>query len=226
MGVIPAIYGDNWWFNPEFKDSFEIYELDSFYPKSELAKNVTDAVDMNNYIGSVLSHGEEILGKEVKSIVEFGSCAGGFTRKLMELGIDVACVEGTSGGYELALENNIPADRVHIKDLRRRINLNKKFDVALCTEVAEHIETPFSSMLVETLTSHSDVIFFSSEGPGGNPNHYHHCNEQPDKFWINLFDFYGFEYIHAEPEEISLLRGRNLFLYKNKNLKKAPNDPK
>ena len=40
-----------------------------------------------------------------------------------------------------------------------------KFDLAMNTEVAEHVELSFHSQLVRTLTSHADLIWFSYAPP-------------------------------------------------------------
>ena len=49
------------------------------------------------------------------------------------------------------------------------------------------------------------------------PSSYHHPNEQPDIFWINLFDFFNYGYVKLSDEIYSEtnLRGRYVFYNKN-----------
>lgn len=208
----------NWWFNPMFENSFEIFDLNSFYPKN-FTGGGGGGKDISNYIYNFMSYGKKILKRNIQSVVEFGSCGGWFTKQMIDMNLDVVGIEGARGAYEIMLEKGIPKERAIHHDIRVPIELGRKFDIALCTEVAEHIEPPFSSQLIQTLTKHSDIIYFSSELPGTNTNSYHHPNEQPDKFWINLFDFYNFNSIRVSDEEREILLGRNLFVFVNKDLK-------
>lgn len=70
-------------------------------------------------------------------------------------------------------------------DLRKQIQLEKRYDIALSLEVAEHIESEYSSMFISNLCGHSDIILFSAALPkqGGT----NHVNEQPCSYWMNLF---------------------------------------
>lgn len=54
---------------------------------------------------------------------------------------------------------------------------------------------------VSTLTKHADLIWFSyappwkaesAAGNEGNLPHVHHSAELPLRYWLNLFEFYGF----------------------------------
>jgi hypothetical protein len=67
--------------------------------------------------------------------------------------------------------------------------------------------------LVQTLVSHSDVVWFSFEPPGTNEAHYHHSNEQPAKFWLNLFRFHDYRAIELPNEltQLLALRGTHVF---------------
>ncbi len=210
--------GSIWWFDPNFKDSFEIFDLDSFYPKDILKDIAPTQEAIDDYIYSVINNSKKYINRDITSVVDFGCRGGHYIKRFLELGIDAVGVEGTTGGYETMLEIGIPNNKAYLLDLRRYISLNRKFDVAICTEVAEHLEPPFSSQLVNTLTSHSDVIFFSSEEPGTNENHYHHCNEQPNKFWINLFDFYGFQHFDVSVEDPAYNEDRKLHMYINRSI--------
>lgn len=75
-------------------------------------------------------------------------------------------------------------------DLIEPFSLGKSFDLVISMEVGEHLPVSSSSVYVESLTSHSDLILFSAaiKGQGGT----NHINEQPQTFWVELFNRYGF----------------------------------
>ena len=76
-------------------------------------------------------------------------------------------------------------------DLRERVNLEERFDLAVCIEVAEHLPATAAAPLVETLTRAAPVVLFSAAMPdqGG----LDHFNEQPRRYWTDLFARHGFE---------------------------------
>ena len=202
-----------WWFNHSFEHSFTIFDLDSFYQEDYFREDHVDSQVVTNYVEAVLTYGRMLLGRNVRSVLEIGAGGGWFARGFLDQGITVLAVEGSRAGVNKARQRGVPEHAVMRHDLRQPLDLDRKFDMVLCTEVAEHIECPFSSQLIANLTRHSDVIWFSFESPGTNEAHYHHCNEQPEKFWRNLFRFYGFDMIRI-PKEVQhavALRGRHLF---------------
>lgn len=121
-------------------------------------------------------------------------------------------MEGCSVGITKAIDRGIPRERLLKHDLRMPLDLKRSFDIVLCTEVAEHIECPFSGQLVQTLVRHGRIIWFSSESPGTNPDHYHHCNEQPNRFWRELFHFFGFTMFPMEPSVVQNLERRGEYV--------------
>ncbi|KKK66089.1 hypothetical protein LCGC14_2967580, partial [marine sediment metagenome] len=73
--------------------------------------------------------------------------------------------------------------------------------------------------LILNLINHSDIVWFSSDYLGVNEAHYHHCNEQPLKFWRNLFNFYDYD-VYLLPEDITIeLGGRGNLIAITGNLK-------
>jgi SAM-dependent methyltransferase len=207
----------NWWFDPAFPHAFELFDLDAFYETSYYAADHVNHETVCAYVDAVLEYGERLLGRPVESVLECGCAGGWFTQQFMNLGVDVFAVEGSSAGLSRALSRGIAAERLHKHDLRRPLQLDRRFDVAICTEVAEHVECPFSSQLIQNLVTHSDVVWFSFEPPDTNEAHYHHSNEQPAKFWINLFRFYDYSAIEL-PAEVGRMvgdRGTHIFCAAN-----------
>ena len=77
-------------------------------------------------------------------------------------------------------------------DLKEEFNLNRKFDLAICLEVAEHLDKINADMLIASLTRHSDIIIFSAAVPhqGGQG----HLNEQWIDYWEKKFSKYDFKF--------------------------------
>jgi glycosyltransferase involved in cell wall biosynthesis len=75
-------------------------------------------------------------------------------------------------------------------DLGQYLNLQRRFDLALCLEVAEHIDHQFAPMVVDNCTRHSDIVLFSAALPG--QQGLHHVNEQRPDYWAALFEEHNY----------------------------------
>lgn len=206
-----------WWFDENHPDCFELFDLDSFYSEEYFSNDHVPKNIVDNYFNHITEYYTKITGKQLKTVFEAGCAGGWFTEKFLNNDIDVMAIEGSKCGYDATISRGVNKNNVIKHDLRNEINLNKKFDISCCTEVAEHIETPFSSQLIKTLINHSDLVWFSFEEPNTNMAHYHHPNEQPEKFWINIFDFYGFDFIKLPNEVVTSVSNRGTHIFYNKN---------
>lgn len=202
-----------WWFEPSFAHAFSIFDLDSFYDEKYFATDHVQPETVKLYVDHVLAFGAELLGRPVASILEAGCAGGWFTEELLRRGIDVIAVEGTHSGHDRTVARGVPQSRVIRHDLRQPLVLGRQFDMVLCTEVAEHIECPFSSQLIQNLVKHSQLVWFSFEEPSTNDAHYHHSNEQPEMFWINLFRFYGYRMRRLPVEVTQSIEGRGRMIF-------------
>jgi len=86
----------------------------------------------------------------------------------------------------------VPADQVRIRpsqlmrfDLTQPLQLDRRFDLALCLEVGEHLPAASARGFVQSLSRLAPVIAFSAAIPfqGGNK----HVNEQWPDYWQALF---------------------------------------
>ena len=212
--------GDNqrWWFDPGFEHSFCYFDLDGFYEDTYYEADHVPPHVVESYVTHVLEYGQMVLGRPVRTILELGCASGFFTECFFKKGLDIIAVEGTNAGYRRTLARGVPTERVFQHDLRLPLNLNRSFDMVVCTEVAEHIECPLSGILVANIVNHARVAWFSFEEPSTNDAHYHHCNEQPEKFWVNLFGFYGFNPIRLPEEVTQKVQGRGDFVFYGREL--------
>ena len=65
------------------------------------------------------------------------------------------------------------------------------YDLAICVEVAEHMEPGTEHTLVEGLCRLSDQVFFTAARPGQHGDGHTNCRER--KFWVALFSEQGYE---------------------------------
>lgn len=156
-----------------------------------------------------------------KSVVDIGCGIGTFLHVFKELGVvEVLGVDGDWVDRSL-LKKYINTEEFRVGDLTRFISLEKKFDLAVCLEVAEHLDEIFADNLVKTLSQASNVILFSAGIPfqGGQ----YHINEQWPDYWQKKFlkvGFIAFDIIRKkfwEDEDIDFWYKQNTILLINKD---------
>ena len=132
----------------------------------------------------------EVLLAEIQptSLLDVGCGTGTWVRAALDLGIhDTFCIDGVD---PTKIELLIDPLRFHRIDLKDVWNLGRRFDLALCLEVAEHLDESSSEHLVNELVKHSDTILFSAACPG-QPGQ-NHVNCQWPEHWQGLFNRFGF----------------------------------
>jgi len=119
-----------------------------------------------------------------QSMVDFGCGVGTWLKTGTQLGVlDFLGIEGEWLDKKHLV---ISEDSFIHQNLTSKINLPKKYDLAISLEVAEHIEEKYASLFIENLTQASDVILFSAAIPGQRGSG--HVNEQWLEYWIQKFE--------------------------------------
>src|SRR4051812_4451429 len=80
------------------------------------------------------------------SVLDVGCGHGSWLRVFMDLGI--SDVVGVDGPHVATSELEIPVDRFVAHDLGEQLELERRFDLAMCLEVGEHLPETVAPTLV------------------------------------------------------------------------------
>jgi hypothetical protein len=141
--------------------------------------------------------------------------------------LDLGCGVG-SWGVDLpdytGVDFNVPQEMILVKnhinhDLREPLKLDKKYDLVMSVEVAEHLEGRYAETFVDSLCNAAkEYILFSAAIPyqGG----FNHVNEQWQSYWVEKFDKRGFypymfdlREVFYDNDKIDLWYRNNLILF-------------
>jgi hypothetical protein len=123
-----------------------------------------------------------------KSILDIGCGQGAWLSIAERFG--VAVLHGLDGPWvrrDTLLSKTMEFTAVNMEE---DIPINRRYDLAMSVEVAEHLSSPRASGIVAALCRASDVVMFGAAvvGQGGE----NHINEQRQSYWAALFDKQGY----------------------------------
>ncbi len=124
----------------------------------------------------------------VNSAVDVGCGIGTFLSVLKKRGVtDIAGIDGPWVSSEKLC---IPTGDFRRHNLEELTSLERRYDLAISLEVAEHLAPESATRFVKMLTGASDFVLFSAAIPfqGG----MHHVNEQWPAYWALKFRAEGF----------------------------------
>src|SRR5262249_19580791 len=123
--------------------------------------------------------------------VDVGCGTGPWLKAFMRAGIP--SVTGVDGSYVNPGQLRIPQSSFIAKDLTKPLNLDRKFDLCISMEVAEHLPPARAASFVADLVSLAPVVLFSAAVPeqGGT----NHINEQWPEYWRDLFEKHEYRVI-------------------------------
>ena len=98
-----------------------------------------------------------------KSVVDLGCGSGEWLSVFRELG--VSDLLGVDGAWAKDMQAASLSAAFHEHDLAQPLHLSRRFDLALCLELAEHLDIASAQSLVEVLTRLAPVIVFSAAIP-------------------------------------------------------------
>lgn len=160
----------------------------------------------------------------LRSLLDVGCGTGTWLKAAMEMGIEDAF--GVDGVPIAPEELLVPKERFRCLDLCRPWDLQRRFDAALCLEVAEHLDSAHAPALLDAIVRHTDVVLFSAACPGQLGQH--HVNCQWPRYWQELFNARGFECSDAprwliwEVQEIEPWYRQNLLIARKRTHGNGP----
>ncbi len=125
---------------------------------------------------------------EPQSVVDFGCGPGAWLQALRAGGaIPILGLDQFDPANVELLIGSTEYQRV---DLTKEIQLARRYELALCLEVGEHLPPQASRTLVRNLIRAANRVVFSAAIPGqGGVNH---TNERPLRDWLQLFSDEGY----------------------------------
>jgi SAM-dependent methyltransferase len=177
--------------------------------------NATSALQVVPYI-------LEILQLKPKSVVDVGCGLAQWLKVFKDNGIEE--VLGIDGAHVPLDKLNIDTSEFRPCDLRQlsASNIDRKFDLLLCLEVAEHLEAEHAQQFISSLVSLSDTIIFAAAVP--NQTGENHFNEQYADYWANIFAQHGYSFLDPfraklwNNDRVNWWYRQNLFLVVKKDL--------
>lgn len=163
---------------------------------------------------------------KARSVIDIGCGTGLWLKAFQEQG--VRNVYGIDGDWVTKDMLLIPPESFKAANITKSIDLGgRRFDLALCLEVAEHLPAQAADGLIERLTSFAPVVLFSAAIPwqGGS----HHMNEQWPDYWSSLFAKRGYVPVDClrrriwNDKDVSFFYAQNILLYVNQGkIKRYP----
>jgi len=122
------------------------------------------------------------------SVLDVGCGPGFWLRAVLDYGVPEAL--GIDGIELPAGQFAAPKELFRRQDLTVPWSLGRRFEIALCFEVAEHLDPAHGEILIASLTRHADRIYFSAACP--NQMGQHHVNCQWPAYWQRIFNQHGY----------------------------------
>jgi SAM-dependent methyltransferase len=123
-----------------------------------------------------------------QSVVDVGCGLGHWAARFLENGIKD--VHGIDGAWVPTEKLLIPQDQFFTANLANPPSSTRRYDLAICLEVAEHLPPESAGLLVDYLCTLSPVVIFSAAVPGQDGTS--HINEQWPDYWIRIFETRGY----------------------------------
>lgn len=127
-------------------------------------------------------------GTRPASVLDVGCGPGVWLAEWSRIG--VPDIVGVDGDYVPGEALAIPGSAFRAIDISEPFDLERRFDLVECLEVAEHIPESHAGALIDNLCRHGDLIMFSAAIPGQGGRF--HVNEQPYEYWRAKFEARGY----------------------------------
>ena len=149
---------------------------------------------------------------EPRSVVDVGCGLGTWLSVFRERGVED--ILGIDRDYVPRESLDIPADNFLALDLTKPFRIERRFDLAVCLEVAEHLPAACAEGFVRSLVGLAPIVLFSAAIPyqGGT----RHLNEQWPEYWTAHFRSHG--YVPIDALRRSIWNDREVQFYYRQNM--------
>jgi len=113
-------------------------------------------------------------------------------------------LQGLDGAYVDIKSLLVPQADFRATDISQPFDLQQKFDLVECLEVAEHIPEANAETLVDNIVRHGDLVLFSAAIPGQGGEFL--VNERPYAFWRAKFAARGYQAYDAIRSQVAQLQ--------------------
>jgi SAM-dependent methyltransferase len=124
------------------------------------------------------------------SVIDVGCGRGYLLSEFKKHNVIISGVEGSWINQEI-LADGLTQGMIYKHDLNDKFIIDKKFDLCISLEVAEHLNESSASDFIDSLTSLSNSVIFSAAFPDQTGQG--HINEQWPNYWIAKFEERGFK---------------------------------
>ena len=151
----------------------------------------------------------------VKSVIDFGCAQGIWLAEFASLGVQD--IVGVDGNWVALNHLNIERDKFVAHDFTNPFHIGRKFDLALCLEVAEHLTDDKADQIVEDLVRVAPIIFFSAAIPYQDGTNHYNC--QWPEYWASRFRSKGYlccDFLRKQlwnQEDVSFVYRQNSMVY-------------
>jgi len=151
----------------------------------------------------------------VVSVLDVGCGTGGWVAAFLAQGVED--VLGVDGPWVAEDQLRIPRERFRRADLAAPLRFERRFDLALALEVAEHLPLERAEGFVADLLAAAPLVLFSAAIPGQGGEG--HVNEQWPEWWAGRFARLGarcldpFRHLLWHDERVAWWYRQNLVLF-------------
>jgi SAM-dependent methyltransferase len=159
-----------------------------------------------------------------KSVIDVGCATGTWLSVFSQHGVED--IQGIDGDYVERSKLEIPGEKFSSFDLKKSLNLGRKFDLVISLEVAEHLPKDCAETFVDSLINLGEVILFSAAIPfqGGTE----HVNEQWLEYWEKYFKEKGYVAIDCirkriwQNDNVEYWYAQNILIFADKDCLELP----
>jgi SAM-dependent methyltransferase len=150
-----------------------------------------------------------------RSVIDIGCGHGTWLAAFQECGVtDLFGVDGSWVKTDDLVIDSVPFRSL---DLEQPFELERRFDLAVSLEVAEHLPGASAATFVNSLVQLAPVVLFGAAVPGQRGAH--HVNEQWPSYWADLFLRHGYAMVDVirpkvwTNQQVAWWYAQNTFLF-------------